>query len=137
MDKGHGGDGTGKMEEHTLIFYTNKFIPASSAACARGPVIFIRPEYRDDKGLEAHEQVHVRQWWRTLGLHSLLYLVSKRYRLNAEVEAYREQLRYPPASADPDGYREKYAGWLAAPGWVEGYDLQRVVSQEEAIALLS
>ncbi len=120
-----------------MTFYTNKFIPSGSAGCARGPCIFIRPDHRGDAGLLAHEQVHVSQWWRTLGLHSLLYLVSKKYRLAAEVEAYRKQLEYPHPRYSQDQLRELYAGWLSAPGWVEGYDLQDICTKEQALAYLS
>lgn len=51
-----------------MIIYTNYFIPPQHHACTRGPIIFIRPEYRNDKGLLTHEKVHRRQWLRTLGL---------------------------------------------------------------------
>jgi hypothetical protein len=82
------------------VFYTNFAVPKGSAGCARGPLIFIRPEYKGDAGLLAHERVHVRQWLRTiytLGLlHSLRYLLSDDYRLACEVEAYREQARHYP-----------------------------------------
>lgn len=77
-----------------MIFYTNRFIPDQHLAVARGPLIFVRPECRGDKGLLAHEKVHRRQWWRTLGVHSLLYLFVPEYRLAAEVEAFREQARH-------------------------------------------
>ena len=119
-----------------MIFYTNRFIPTGSAGCARGPVILIRPEYRYDKGLEAHERVHTYQWWHTLGLHSFLYLFSKRYRLRAEIGAYKEQLKWPPAVNDSDRYKSKYASWIAAQG-AEGYGINDIVSKEEAIMLLS
>lgn len=79
-----------------MIFYTSRFVQPGFAATTRGPLIFIRPEYLGDIGLLEHERVHVRQWWRTLGLHSLLYALSKAYRLGAEVESYREQARYYP-----------------------------------------
>ena len=114
-----------------LRFITNN-LPANSNGAANGPVVRIRPGYEDDRGLLEHELTHVKQWWRTLGLHSILYLCSKRYRLKAEVEAYREQLKYPPATNDPDWYRAKYAAFICGR-----YDLVTYVSQEEALALLS
>lgn len=77
-----------------MIFYTDRFVPEKAAGCARGPFIFIRPKYKDDIGLLEHEKVHVRQWYRTFGLHSFLYLFSEKYRLKSEVEAYRKQLEY-------------------------------------------
>ena len=83
------------------VFYTNRFIPAEHQACTRGPIIFIRPEYRGDRGLLEHEKVHRRQWLRTLGLHSLLYLFVEDYRLQAEVEAFREQAKHYPDDRMP------------------------------------
>lgn len=83
-----------------IIFYTDKFVPTNSAGCARGPIIFIKPKYKDDVGLLEHEKVHVRQWLRTCTLHTYLYLLSKKYRLKSEVEAYKAQLKYAPKSTD-------------------------------------
>lgn len=74
-----------------MIFVTTFGLKPWSLACTRGPFIFIRPEYKDDKGIIEHEKVHRAQWLRTLGLHSFLYLFSKSYKLKAEVEAYRKQ----------------------------------------------
>jgi hypothetical protein len=76
-----------------LVFYTDFSIPKRFAAVTRGPVIFIRPEYKHDAGLLAHEITHVKQWWRN-PVFGLFYRFSKKFRLNAEVEAYREQLRH-------------------------------------------
>jgi hypothetical protein len=90
------------------VFYTNRFIPKNFAGYTRGPFIFIRPEYRNDAGLLAHERVHVRQWLRTLMLHPLLYALSDKYKLASEVEAYREQSKY-----DSDDCTLRYAGYLA------------------------
>lgn len=59
-----------------------------------GPVIRIREKYQNDDGLLHHELTHVKQWYRTLFLHSLLYKFSLLYRLDSEVEAYKEQLKY-------------------------------------------
>lgn len=80
-----------------MIFYTNRFIPAFAAGCMKVfliPVIFIRPQYKDDAGLIAHEKKHAEQAWRCVfpPIHAVLYMVSKSYRLAAEVEAYREQM---------------------------------------------
>jgi hypothetical protein len=90
------------------VFYTNHFIPNGFAAYTRGPLIFIRPEYRYDKGLIAHEQVHVRQWFCTLMLHPLLYALSDSYKLKCEVEAYREQAKH-----DADDNLATYASYLS------------------------
>ncbi len=84
-----------------LVFYTDAGMKPWMAACTRGPVILIRPAYRDDAGLLAHEKVHRRQWLRTLGMHSILYLLSRSYRLSAELEAYTEQARHYPDDRAP------------------------------------
>lgn len=90
-----------------MIFFTNFGVGDGFAGCARGPFIFIRPQYRYDEGLIAHEKVHRWQWLRTFGLHSFLYLLSDEYKLRAEVEAYREQLKYSP------GRELLFAGFIA------------------------
>lgn len=104
---------------------------------ANGPVVRIRPAYRDDEGLLQHELIHVRQWWRTLGLHSLLYLCSKKYRLKAEVEAYREQIKWMRLRSDRPSsyYKDLYATWLSLPE-PQGYGLQDICTKARAIKLL-
>lgn len=76
------------------VFYTNWLIPAKSAGCARLMFVFIRPEYRDDRGLLEHELMHVRQFYRSPLTHGIRYRLSQRYRLACEVEAYREQMKH-------------------------------------------
>lgn len=76
------------------VFYTDRFIPKRYDAYTIGPLVLIRPHQIRNRGLLEHERVHVRQFWRTLGLVGLGRLVSKRYRLACEVEAYREQLKW-------------------------------------------
>ena len=88
-------------------------MPDNFAGYARAWFIRIRPAYKDDKGLHEHELEHVRQFWRTLGFHGLLYLVSKKYKLNAEVEAYQEQLKYAPATTNIEHYRKLYAQYIS------------------------
>ena len=97
-----------------VVCYTNRFIPERFAAFTIGPVILIRPSYADDRGLLEHERVHVAQFWRTLGLCGIGYLLSRRYRFRCEVEAYREQLRWYPTDRAP-----LFARFLA-----EKYDLR-------------
>ena len=141
-------------DDGVITLYTNRFIPANAAGCARGPFIFIRPEYKNDKGLLAHEKVHVWQWtivsyiavcmlavggfllsehvnfpaWivAPLGLaaHGLLYRLLPEYRLDCEVEAYKEQLRHDPQHLD------LYAYFIATK-----YDLK--ISKGEVITLLN
>jgi hypothetical protein len=108
----------------SIVFYTNRLVGKAFAGAARGPFIFIRPQFKGDQGLLEHERVHVRQFWRTFGLHGLLYRFSRAYRLRSEVEAYRRQLEFTP------GNRTFCAAALA-----NGYDLR--ITLGRAYALLS
>jgi hypothetical protein len=83
-----------------VIFVTNLFIPARFGAYTFGPIIFVRPEFKDDTGKIEHEKTHVRQFWRTLGLAGLFYVLSKKKRLAYEVEAYKVELTYHPEKLD-------------------------------------
>ena len=74
------------------VFYTNWFIPTKFAGFTILFVVLIRPEYINDIGLLTHELVHVKQFWSTFGLMPILYLLSREYRLQYEVEAYRAQM---------------------------------------------
>lgn len=104
---------------YPFIIYTDR-LPAEFAGCANAFVIRIRPKYKDDEGIYRHELKHVKQWFGGMvmgaivavafyqisdiaaltmlgyGLcqHSLLYLVSPDYRLEAEAEAYAKQAQY-------------------------------------------
>lgn len=110
---------------NNVIFYTDRFIPVWAAGCARGPFIFIRPRYKDDAGLLAHERVHVKQWLRTFGLHGLLYLLSDKYKLGAEVQAYKAQ-----AACYPDDRRPAFAKFIS-----ENYGL--AITPAAALELLT
>ena len=107
-----------------MAFYTNLFVRAGFAGCACGPLIFIRPTYRNDAGLLAHEQEHVKQFWRSPFMHGLRYRFSKPYRLACEVAAYRVQ-----ASRYQDDRRPMLAGFIA-----DKYELG--ITQAEALELL-
>jgi len=104
-------------------------MPKWKAGYSRAWFIRIRPIHKDDVGLLEHEIEHVRQWWVTLGISSIMYLLSKRYRLWAEVKAYKVQLRHPPATEDTNRYRKIYAYRL-----VVHYKIS--ITEEEAYLLL-
>ena len=92
--------------------YTSDMKP-NQAGYARAWFIRIRPEYKNDKGLMEHELVHIAQFWHCPLFHGLLYLSCSSYRLNCEVEAYREQLKYAPAIYNSGYYRKLYASYIA------------------------
>lgn len=73
------------------IFYTSFLVKDWAAGQSVGPAIFIKPEHKTDHILQ-HELVHCRQWYRTFGIHGLLYNISKKYRIKAELEAYKVQV---------------------------------------------
>lgn len=82
-----------------LKFYVSEdsvFIPSGFKGATRLFVIWIKKSERDNTKLLNHELVHVKQFWRTLGLHGLLYRFSTTYQMNAECEAYATQ--YKPIS---------------------------------------
>jgi len=102
-----------------FLFYTDKFLKPWAAGCALGPVILIRPKYKGDKGLLAHEKVHVKQFWYTFGFMLILNHVKKR-RYQFELEAYKEQLKHSPEHLE-------YFAWAIS----ERYGLD--VSNEQAL----
>lgn len=107
-----------------MIFYSAHLVPAGFAGWHVGPLIFIRPEYRHDAGLLAHEKTHVRQFRRRPFTHMIRYRWQRSYRLACEVEAYREQLAHNPQHA------ALYAGFIATR-----YGLK--VSPARALAMLA
>ena len=76
-------------------FYTTRCLDAWQAGRCLGPIIIIRPKYKDDVGLYKHELEHIKQGFRTLGLHAILYNISDRYAMWAEAKAYAEQMKWP------------------------------------------
>jgi len=92
--------------------YTDK-MPDGIAGYAKAWFIRIRPQYRDDVGILKHEEIHVKQFYRSLGFSNLMHTLLKKSKLRAEVEAYREQLKWPPAMADRAHYLNCYAGFIA------------------------
>lgn len=75
------------------MIVTTHHVPDGFDAITVWPFVFIRPERLLDSGLIEHERVHLREqarwlvlpWW-------ALYLCSRRFRLAAEVRAYRRQI---------------------------------------------
>ena len=110
-----------------MLFISDSLVPEDSGGCARGPFVFVREKYKDDKGLIAHEYEHVHQWLvlSALGipvavllyalgllqyisytpmfmlLHPLLYKFIPKYRLWAEVQCYKLQASYDKVDTLP------------------------------------
>ena len=122
--------------KYPLTFYTNRFLDGNQVGAVRVfllPVIFIRPEYKHDQGLLAHEQVHVSQAWGNLfpPIHAIRYALSEKYRLKCEVEAYRKQLQVNKETGYRGGfdYAPFYAKFIA-----EDYNIS--ITPEAALGLL-
>lgn len=104
------------------VIYTDR-LPSGVGGTANGPVVRIRPEYRADAGIHAHEYQHVIQWYAEglvgmllvvllalaagihwplalalapagMATHSLGYALCTSHRLWCEVQAYRVQMRH-------------------------------------------
>lgn len=76
------------------VIYTDN-MAAWKGGYAAGPLIVLRPKYRNDEGIYQHELTHVKQGVALLFIgHALLYLFYKPYRLWAEVQAYKKQTQY-------------------------------------------
>ena len=82
-----------------FVFYTSKyisdiFVGSKFAARTYGFIIVIKDTHKDDRGLLEHEKEHVRQFWKNPLFFGLKYLLSKSFRLQMEVEAYKVQMKY-------------------------------------------
>lgn len=106
-----------------LVIETRWLVPRGFDGFTPGPLILLRPGA--SQALIEHEKVHVRQFWRSWGLMGVLYLLSRRWRLRYEVEAYREQLRH-----SPPGAARYMAHVLASRYWLK-------ITEEEAYRLLT
>jgi hypothetical protein len=65
-------------------------------AAARGPFMQVDTANWNNAPIIQHELTHVRQFWRSLMLHGIMYGAWPWYRLHAEAEACAEELRWIP-----------------------------------------
>ena len=79
-----------------ILRYTDN-MPEQVGGRARYILVEIRPKYKDDKGIHAHEAEHVKQCYRWLFIpFRLLYHFSESFRFRAEVDAYAVQIKQYP-----------------------------------------
>lgn len=74
------------------MIVSTHLIQKGFSACSVWPFIFVRPEQRSDIALIEHELVHYREQAWIMPVWVLLYLVSQKFRLAAEVRAYTRQI---------------------------------------------
>ena len=68
-------------------------MPGRLVGLCVGPFVVVREDYASDYPTIVHELTHCKQFWRGLAvLHLIRYYGSRRYRLKAEVEAFRAEL---------------------------------------------
>ena len=74
-----------------MIVCTN-LITNGFSAFSLWPFIFVRPEHRSNVALIEHELVHYREQAWITPVWVLWYVVSRKFRLAAEVRAYTRQI---------------------------------------------
>jgi len=68
-------------------------MPGRLVGLCVGPFVVVREDYACDYPTIVHELTHCKQFWRGLTvLHLVRYYGSRRYRLKAELEAFRAEL---------------------------------------------
>lgn len=103
------------LKKYGLVIYTNYGV--RMGGITYGPLVLIKPKYKEDRGLLEHELTHTKQFW-----NPLKWFKGK---LAWEVEAYREQLKWYPDD------RSWQLAWFIANKY--GLD----ITQEEAHKLLT
>ena len=74
------------------MIVSTRLIPKGFSACTLWPFIFVRPEQRSNIALIEHELVHYREQAWIMPIWVLPYLVSRKFRLAAEIRAYTRQI---------------------------------------------
>jgi hypothetical protein len=75
-----------------VMIVSTHLIPKGFSAFTLWPFIFVRPEERSNVALIEHELVHFREQAWIMPVWVLLYLVSRKFRLAAEIRAYTRQI---------------------------------------------
>lgn len=96
-----------------IIWYTEKFRKNNTKASTRMFFVLISPIFKFDNSIIVHELTHVRQWYATLGFHSLLYWLSKKYRYWSEFNAYLNMFKNSEIDRDRSRYIELFSYQLA------------------------
>lgn len=131
-----------------LLIYTDK-LPDNVGGRTTMFTVRIKPKYKDDMGILKHEEIHIGQYWTiTLALlllsgiggcfrplvwltaifcpmvEPILCQLSAPYRQWKEVKAYREQLKWPPATDSTEYYSVLYSVFLS-----QNYNLKITIKE--------
>lgn len=81
--------------------YTTDGLKPTEGGHVSGLTIKINPLFKDDTSLFYHELEHIKQTYKTLFLHSILYSISKKYKLRSQCQAFANgQLKYNTMTFD-------------------------------------
>jgi len=86
-----------------MIVCTN-LVPKGFSAISLWPFIFVRPEHCNDTALIEHELVHYKEQAWITPMWVILYLVSRKFRLAAEVRAYSRQIELGGVTREQAAY---------------------------------
>ena len=75
-----------------VMIISTRLVPRGFSALTLWPLILVRPEFRHDAAMIEHELVHFHEQAWITPIWVARYLLSKRFRLAAEVRAYRRQI---------------------------------------------
>lgn len=107
-----------------LIFEVDKIEGYETiTGSANGFVIRIEKDAANKDAILAHELVHVKQWWLSLGIHPILYALSECYRIWAEVQAYKKSIEYGAHT------KESAARVIADKYNISKYDYEYILEQ--------
>jgi len=84
------------MSEPVIEWSSKGLSPTTGGRCRYKPFsceIIIREKYKQDLGIINHEMTHYRQYKRLFWYHSTMTMLSQKYRLKIELEAYTEQVK--------------------------------------------
>lgn len=110
-----------------FIFYVKMERTETFDATTFFNLIFIRKKYNENVPLLEHEIQHVRQFYRTCGLHFFLYMLDDEYRLYSEIEAIKVQLKYMTGT---------YNITVIANYIFENYGIKNIITKEQIEELL-
>lgn len=112
-----------------ILLLSFSWLPGKIVGLSLGFAVLIDPRYFDDEPTIRHELIHCRQFWQNgMALHFLRYWLSEAYRLNAEVEAFREEL----ACINEASYESRLSDFASALS--ESYGLR--IAHHDAKTLL-
>ncbi len=109
------------------VIYKDWLVKDGMAGRSYNFFVAIRKDQKGNEALLQHELVHIKQFYRTLGLHSIMYHSSRDYRLKCEIEAYK-------ATIKAKGYTSKSQSLWIVESLYNDYDLN--VSKDRIIELL-